>query len=665
MLLILVSVSAFATAGLEAGASTTGAATAQGKRLLSDDFDRFDKAEVVLGALPEGGHRWAKRVPEHNPGLVCGSSGRLRIGYHSGRSHAPHDTGVYVAGFTVADAVIRLKVGPSLMRARAHRAFIGYRGRSGDGAAGGQQKHAYHLELRNDWSGSRDVVLRYGREMLAAADVAASRDLRDVHEVRVAFAGDRHQAWVDGKQVIDYWEIEPGRNGPGYVGFGGAYSIGMFDDFAVFEARLTVSARQALKVPGGISPLVFQGRPFFINGTYNRPAEEDLEEWLGAGGNTFVVGVGCPETPEQTQRMTESLRASAAWATKHNLAALYLPGGLYSRQGKLWTVTQPEDLPAKKRFLEQMLAVTAGHPQTLGYWTFDEPENALYRAYADWKQKKDQGLAEWIAEGMKWTYETLKAGDPDAYVMPTIAWWTTYEGLAPLYDVNVPNEYPTLVKDAPLTGPLYNVVHDAAKAADAVRATGRTSFVYMPGIFDRMPGRWRAATLRELRYTYFAPLTQGSMGVLSWRLGYCSMLYRRTVVYPVIRELDRLKPWLLGERCSEKVISDHDTATAEYLRKLPKRVRTVVDEETVEKVEVDSVPDCSYILRRRPSNSFLLLAVSNRKEPIQVTFTLSGIDGLPDRALEHLEYRGVPIQEGRIVDTFEPFAVRAYVIEPR
>ena len=89
----------------------------------------------------------------------------------------------------------------------------------------------------------------------------------------------------------------------------------------------------------------------------------------------------------------------------------------------------------------------AYHPQTLGYWAFGEPENALYRAYAAWDQKKDQGLAEWIAEGMKWTYETLKSGDPDAYVMPTIAWWTTYEVLAPLYDVNAPNEYPTLTKD--------------------------------------------------------------------------------------------------------------------------------------------------------------------------------------------------------------------------
>jgi len=653
-----------------AGRAATGAAAARpdiltGKLLLSDNFDRFTTPTESLGALPDGVHTWAKRVPKEGAGLITGGSGRLRVGYRSGREHAPHDTGVYVTGFTVADAVISLQVGASLMKARPHCACVGYRARTGAAAAGARQKDAYHVELKNDWSGSRDLVLRYGTDVIAAADLATSRDPKVEFHLEIAFAGSRHVVRIDGKKVVDYWETRAGRNAPGCVGFGSSYSIGLFDDFAVSEARLATPPRTALAVAGGISALVFQGRPFFVNGTYNPPDEEDLNEWLAAGGNTFVTGVGCPETPAQAARVTALAQEAAAWAARHNVAALYAPGGLYSSANGRCTVTQPHDLAAKKRFLEQVLAVTATHAQTLGYWTFDEPENALHKAYANWDEKKDQGLAEWIAEGMKWTYDTLKAGDPDAYVMPTIAWWTTYEALAPLYDVNVPNEYPTLHQDQPLTGPLYNVVHDAAKAADAVRATGRTSFIYMPGIFDRMPGRWRAATLRELRYLYFAPLTQGAMGVLAWRLGYCSMRYRRVVVYPVMRELDRLVPWLLGERCDDGVASDHDAATVEYLKKLPKRVRTVVDEETVETVEVASVPDCSHLLRRRPSNSFLLLAVNNRKEAIQVTFTITGIAGLPEGATEHFEYRHVPIRDNRIVDTFEPFAVRAYVIEPK
>ena len=270
-----------------------------------------------------------------------------------------------------------------------------------------------------------------------------------------------------------------------------------------------------------------------------------------------------------------------------------------------------------------------------------------------------------LLEGASAVFDTLKAGDPDAYVMPIVAWWTTYRDMAPLYDVNVPNHYPTLHKDAPLQGPLYEVVMDAALAADAARATRRVGFVYMPGIFDTMPGRWRAATLRELRYLCFAPITQGALGVLPWRLGYCSMTYRRAVVYPVLREVSRLRPWFLGEWCDQKLISDRDTATADYLRKLPRRVRLVEGEEKTEKIETDSVPDCSHCLRRRPDNTFLLLAVNNRKEPLQVTFTLRDIPDVPDTALDQIEYARVPIANGQIKDTLEPFAVRAYLIRPK
>ena len=81
-------------------------------------------------------------------------------------------------------------------------------------------------------------------------------------------------------------------------------------------------------------------------------------------------------------------------------------------------------------------------------------------------------------------------------------------------------------------------------------------------------------------------------------------------------------------------------------------------------VEIPGVPDCSYMLRRRPSNSYLLLAVNNRKDAIEVTFTLDGIDGLPGQAHEYLDYHSVPLEENRITDTLEPFGVRAYIIEP-
>ncbi|MBI3923271.1 MAG: hypothetical protein HY318_17755 [Armatimonadetes bacterium] len=579
------------------------------------------------------------------------------MGYDSGA--APFDTGVYVANFTVADAVLSLTVGPSYMDGRCSNAILNYRAETTDAASGGWQPGAYHVDLMGDWSGSRDVVLRYGRDILAAGDVADRRVPTDSHRVRVAFAGDRHAVWVDERQVIDYWAIEAGRKGAGYLGFGGCYSIGGFDDFKVSEAKPGV-ARPPVNA-SGMGPLVFQGRPFFVIGTYNPPDDEDLKEWLGAGCNTAVLN-----PPVSAAERAVGSKQRASWPKRHGVAAIYFPTvDFYSRQEGKPTLTRPEDIPAKAARLKQMLALTADDPQTLGYCTFDEPENELYPAYQEWDQKKDQGLAQWIAGGMRWTFDTLKAGDPDAYVMPIVAWWTTYKDMAPLYDVNMPNQYPTLHSDAPLQGPLYEVVMDAALAADAARAARRVGFVYMPGIFDTMPGRWRAATRRELRYLCFAPVTQGALGVLPWRLGYCSMPYRRAVVYPIMRELSHLRPWFLGEWCDGKVTSDRDTATVDYLRKLPRRVRMVEGEEKAETVETDAVPDCSHCLRRRPDNTYLLLAVNNRTETVQATFTLKDINDLPETALDQIEYARVPIANGQIKDTLEPFAVRAYRIEPK
>ena len=89
--------------------------------------------------------------------------------------------------------------------------------------------------------------------------------------------------------------------------------------------------------------------------------------------------------------------------------ALRKPGNLLGEQV---IPTRPEEIGPKAELVREMLAVTADHPQTLGYWTFDEIENHLYKAYEAWEEEKDAGLAEWIARTMGWTYEVFRAGDP-------------------------------------------------------------------------------------------------------------------------------------------------------------------------------------------------------------------------------------------------------------
>jgi len=624
---------------------------APGETLASDSFDRFTEIDPAIGEA------WGKAVtpsegaPMEN--LVRGTNGALWIGYASGKVNAP---GVYLVEPQAADAVLELTIGPSTMGDRPHTAVISYRASTGDTAASGGAGGAYHLWLMGDWSGSRDVILRYGDQRLATADLGDTHDPRASYRVQIAFAGAHHVVSVDGETVIDFWDWHPGREGAGYVGFGGYYSQGTFDDFAMHTATSDEEGPQFDTSGGRIPPLVYQGRPFIPLGTYDRPRADDTEDWLEAGGNCTIVPTFNEGLPSE-ERLAQ-VRELADWGAENGVAMVYYPRiEMYSDyEGEGKTVTRPEEIPAKVALLNEMLSVTADHPNTLGYWTFDEPENQVYKAYGQWEERKDTGLAEWIAQGMRWTYGTLKSGDPDAYVMPTIAWWTTYEGLAPLYDVNVPNTYAA-------GDERYTVVYDCALAADAIRATDAHSFVFMPPCYDSP--EWPLHSIPEMRYSYIAPFTQGAMGILAWRLGRASSAYRQAVIYPVMREVQRLLPWLYGEWHDDLVTSDHDTATAEYLKELPTRVRLVPGEEDGEmtRVEGDVVPDVSHCLRRAADNTWLLIAVSNRREPMTVTFTLD-IDGMPETALEMIDWRETPVADGAIVDEMEPFAVRAWRIVP-
>ncbi|NLJ35025.1 MAG: hypothetical protein GX358_02125 [candidate division WS1 bacterium] len=622
----------------------------QGELLFSDDFARFTTDTPLIGDA------WGKAVTTRDgtvlDDLVRGRNGTLLIAYSSGKVNT---AGVFLEDMQAVDGVIELTVGPSVMGERPHTAIVTYRAPTGEAAGNGASPDAYHVWLVSDWSGSRDLVLDYGGQRLAAADIADEHDPNASYRLRIAFAGDHHIISVDGQTLIDFWDWHGGRVREGYVGFGGHYSSGTFDDFALYEANAAPDGPVFDTSRGQIPPAVYQGRPFIPIGTFDRPRAEDTREWLEVGGNCVIVPAFDEKLPGE-ERLAQ-VQEVADWAAQHDVAVSYYPRiDFYSYDGEQAIPTRAEEIPAKIELINEMLTVTAPHPNTLGYWTLDEPENALYKAYGQWEQRKDVGLAQWIAEGMRWHYDAFKAGDPERYVMPTIAWWTTYEGTAPIYDINVPNTYAGGDK-------LFQVVYDCAMAVSAIRATDTHSYIFMPPCYDTVG--WPLHSIPEMRYSYIAPFTQGAMGILAWRLGRATLEYRRAVIYPVMRELNRLMPWLYGEWHDELVTSDHDTTTAEYLQELPVRVRLVPDEEDGEMARVEGhvLCDVSHCLRRAADNTWMLLAVSNRREPVEVTFTLD-ITGLPEKALDLIAWREIDIEAGQIVEQMEPFAVRAWRIVP-
>lgn len=414
-----------------------------------------------------------------------------------------------------------------------------------------------------------------------------------------------------------------------------------------------------------IPPLLFKGEPFFPMGTFG--GSPDDAERMAAGANTAFkhVSIDGDVTDAKLAAMQEDLRAFLDRCEAEDVAAILYPTKINGRRPMYGAVDEAFRAEVL-RFLDALLEVTGDHPQLLGYWIYDEPENHLWK---EWKKSASRGssggsgsahdqFAAWAVDRLGWYADTIREGDPDGYVMPTLAWWNMYEKLAPLVDVHVPNEYPTMKGDDPLTGSLYDVTYDAAKAAEAVRRTNVHSFLYMPGIFDIIFGDWRGATFEEMRYLWFAPLTQGARGFLGWRLSRASEQHRREVLYPVMREVDRFREWWLAPTYDHRVRSDRDTASVDYLREFPELIRTVQGE-TIERREVQGLPDVSYTLRRLGDRGWLLLAVNNRKEATPVSFQIEGLpSGQP--ANEALEGGEWTIENGRFSDELPPFGVRVY-----
>jgi hypothetical protein len=153
------------------------------------------------------------------------------------------------------------------------------------------------------------------------------------------------------------------------------------------------------------------------------------------------------------------------------------------------------------------------------------------------------------------------------------------------------------------------------------------------------------------------------MGICGWRLNRCSADYRKNVIYPVMKEISSLSPFFLGEWHDEKVSSTRDESTHSYLQIFPERVRMVEGMEDDSLVAIKTpVPDVAHCLRKNGKGEYLLLAVNNTYDTVDVTFQIR-LDNLPETAMERIAGKSVPIRNGGISDTLKPFDVKAYVFK--
>ena len=441
-----------------------------------------------------------------------------------------------------------------------------------------------------------------------------------------------------------------------------------------FQAGAAPKAPRVTPLP----PVMFQGKPIFpisawdFNDVDRKNGALIDPGLLVAGFNMGEVGVlGLPGDKWYEKHRQPAMFARLDELAKHpeyrHIAWIVgVAPNFYmddSQGGKDYFVpVTGAELEKRKAILAADLKRLSQYPNVIGY-QIDEPENVMYEYYSkhfkdQWDATKDAGLAVKMQEWTEWLNSSVRKNHPDARLMPILGWWTTYLPAAKMYDINFPNSYPK-------PDDLMQVNYDAAKAVDAARrAGGGRTVVYMPAMFDNLPGR-TIYNRAQVRYACFAPITRGVMGIYGWRLLRCSEKYRDRVVYPTLREISNLTPYFLGTWHDELVTSDHDQATVDYLQKFQERSREVDGKEDAAVLKVaDAVPDVSHCLRRDPATGkYLLIAVNNRRDKVTVNFQLD-LDNLPKVLLDALDLHQVRVRNGGFSDDFEPFGVHAYLIEP-
>lgn len=412
-----------------------------------------------------------------------------------------------------------------------------------------------------------------------------------------------------------------------------------------------LSAAQVAQASEPLRPLVRHGRPFFPIGGFGFPRVEmdgresfEVKFLRMVGWNTVLLG-GLHDDLNKGRAILDDLHEQGM-AVIVNLYQILHLGTLSDGSAA------PPDV-LRERII-RVVDAFKDHPAILGWYTFDEPENAYCR-HPDFlefcrrrqAEGKSPDLDVFINERCGWVKKTIREHDPNPehYVFAVIAWWTCYEKLGEaLVDVNMPNQYSNGEGVGEFGGNSEAMWYDAFQAATAARAYNGLGFVDVPWGTNLIGEPWRPTTHREFRYAVFVPMTQGAMGSIYWAAYRSRGPFVFQVILPVLSELNECVPFWLGQW--------HDEA-----------LNLKPDREIVrEKYKAPALAGC---VRQAEDGRTLVLVVNNLQEPIEATATLD-LSYLPTVARDQLA-AGSPfaIENGQITLPMEPLGVRALVLEPK
>lgn len=409
--------------------------------------------------------------------------------------------------------------------------------------------------------------------------------------------------------------------------------------------------------------LVVDGEPFFAIGSYGPPSgTEELrgDPWKVIhenGWNCSIVNAWTADEGKTGLLLSErALKDMAHAANAFNHKFLLITESHWQLQA-LERPNSDEYVSVRPKLLDKRIEDIGGFPSDvrksiIGFYHYDEPENMFAAGYRK-ERVPGQSIQEWILHKVGWEYDRLKSAFPDIPIVGIIAWEPSYPTLnvKGFCDINLPNSYPTWRRENSPTEfvtnhpnpPFESIPADARDAVKAATANGMPLPIYMPfGCSDSGIKTGRQGTLAEIRYQFFAPVTQGVMGVIYWASYRSDIEYAETTIFPATRALRDMTPFFVGHWIDDKILSySPDAGSTEMAKKY-------------------GIPDVSCILRESEDGRVLLLAVNNTPDERAVTFQL---DVKCNGGAEYFTGNRMEVSSGRIADTMPRYGVRAYLLK--
>ena len=429
-----------------------------------------------------------------------------------------------------------------------------------------------------------------------------------------------------------------------------------------------------------LPPVMLKGRPVFPVGAWDVLVRDSSGRtvidsgFAAAGGNLTIIGsLGLPGHPEykdyrqpvlyrnlaRLEEIPEAKDMALIVALDH---ALYMQETFDENKKVFYHPVLGNEIQKRIGVLTEDLRKLRKYPNILGY-TIDEPENAFYKYYSKNNGRlcpKDDkhGLEPMMSEWCRWFNDTIRREHPEAKLMPIIAWWTSYDKVPEMYDILMPDQYPTKVELMP------EITYDAIMAVKAARKLGgNRTVIYIPPMFDKCSG-YLYLTREQQRYACFSPIVNGAMGICGWRLLRCSENHKAKVVYPTIAELTQLSRFFLGEWHDDLLASDRDTTTAEHLKRFREKVTMAEGGDDGKMVEAKCVvPDVSHCLRRDPATGeYLLVVCSNLTQDAKVKLIIKN-GAFPKILVDFFTREQFPTKGNAVELELKPFDTKAFLFK--